>query len=262
VNKPLLIGIGGAHSGIGKTTIAAALLTYFTTGCGESTDKGPFSSVTHHSSLITFQRWGAIKFTKTAFYTSIIDDPALLSQSDKDTGKLLEAGAHDVLWVQAPPEDLEEVLSRALGRLSHCDAVIIEGNSAIEFLKPDIVIFISNSSKKRIKASAHRVLKQADIIAIPEEQREEMPCDGANAHCFLYVDPGNQDTLRELAACMDTTIRQKSIEKALKEKSVAGRISCPLARKIAEELGISYKEVGETANALKIKIKNCELGCF
>jgi LAO/AO transport system kinase len=31
---------------------------------------------------------------------------------------------------------------------------------------------------------------------------------------------------------------------------------------IAEELKVSYSEVGKSANELKIKIKNCELGCF
>jgi hypothetical protein len=33
-------------------------------------------------------------------------------------------------------------------------------------------------------------------------------------------------------------------------------------RKIAEELGVSYKKAGEAANELHIKIKNCDLGCF
>ncbi|MEW6569592.1 MAG: hypothetical protein AB1390_00235 [Nitrospirota bacterium] len=52
------------------------------------------------------------------------------------------------------------------------------------------------------------------------------------------------------------------IEEEIKKKAVNGRLSCPLARKIARELAIPLKEVGKTADELKIKITDCELGCF
>ncbi len=45
-------------------------------------------------------------------------------------------------------------------------------------------------------------------------------------------------------------------------RAVDGRLSCAVARKIAEGLSLPYKEVGAAANELGIKIKNCELGCF
>lgn len=49
-----------------------------------------------------------------------------------------------------------------------------------------------------------------------------------------------------------------AVETAAKE----GRISCHSARKIAEELKVPYREVGQAADELKIKIVQCELGCF
>jgi len=61
---------------------------------------------------------------------------------------------------------------------------------------------------------------------------------------------------------MGKITKNMSISETLKVKAVEGRISCSLARKIAEELGVPYKEVGDAANKLNIKIKNCELGCF
>jgi LAO/AO transport system kinase len=48
----------------------------------------------------------------------------------------------------------------------------------------------------------------------------------------------------------------------IKKKVVNGRLSCPVAREIAEKFSIPYKEVGKTADELKIKISRCELGCF
>jgi hypothetical protein len=52
------------------------------------------------------------------------------------------------------------------------------------------------------------------------------------------------------------------IKELLMKKAVDGKIACPAARKIAEELSIPYKEVGRNADELRIKITGCELGCF
>jgi DNA-binding transcriptional regulator YhcF (GntR family) len=53
-----------------------------------------------------------------------------------------------------------------------------------------------------------------------------------------------------------------NIEKEIKKKAINGKIPCPVARKLAKELSISYKEVGKAADQLNIKITDCELGCF
>jgi len=57
-------------------------------------------------------------------------------------------------------------------------------------------------------------------------------------------------------------LKRQLIKARIKEKTREGKISCHVLRRIAEELKISYKEAGKAANELKIKIKNCELGCF
>ncbi len=231
MKQPLLIGIGGTHSGAGKTTIAVAILKYLKT-------HPPIYPFTHSP------RIGAIKYTKTAFYSSIIDDKSILSQKDKDTKRLLDAGTEEVLWVQSPANELHEVLPMAIDRLSHLDSIIVEGNSAIEFLKPDVVVFIADASKDNIKPSAQKILKQADIVI----EKRTPHYSSKNIH--------------ELIHCIEMTAKKKEIENILKTRSAEGRITCSDARAIAEELGVPYKEVGKTANELKIKIKNCELGCF
>ncbi|MFA4918567.1 MAG: hypothetical protein WC581_04875 [Thermodesulfovibrionales bacterium] len=52
------------------------------------------------------------------------------------------------------------------------------------------------------------------------------------------------------------------LREEIKKKAKNNRLPCPVARKIAEELSVSYKEVGRAADELKIKIMGCELGCF
>ncbi len=48
----------------------------------------------------------------------------------------------------------------------------------------------------------------------------------------------------------------------IKNRSKDGKIECKEAFKIAEELGISRDEVGKVLNDNKIKIVQCQLGCF
>lgn len=55
---------------------------------------------------------------------------------------------------------------------------------------------------------------------------------------------------------------KEKVEKQLRAKVVNDTISCAVARALAEDIGISYKEVGAAADKLGIKIEECQLGCF
>jgi molybdopterin-guanine dinucleotide biosynthesis protein len=136
--RPVIIGIGGGGSGVGKTTVACRILE-------------------------KFPSWGAIKYTKIPLYGSVTDDLKVLSQKGKDTKRFLDAGAERVLWVQSPFHELAEVLPTAIEMLSDLQGVIVEGNSAVEVLRPDIVIFVAGPEGK-IKEGAESVLRMADII--------------------------------------------------------------------------------------------------
>ncbi len=49
---------------------------------------------------------------------------------------------------------------------------------------------------------------------------------------------------------------------AVKKAAPGGRITCAEAHAVAARLGVEPVLVGKAADALKIKIKNCQLGCF
>jgi len=148
--RPIIIGIGGAYSGAGKTTVASLILK-------------------------KFKNWGAIKYTKTSLYCSVTDDKEVLSQEGKDTKRLLDSGADKVLWVQSPFPELGEILPMAVEMLSDLKGILIEGNSAVEVLRPDIVIFISGAEKKRFKKNVDRILEMADIVIFEKEPPAKTP---------------------------------------------------------------------------------------
>ena len=55
--------------------------------------------------------------------------------------------------------------------------------------------------------------------------------------------------------------KEKLAEK-VKVLSKNGKISCKQALKLAEEEGISSKDLGELLNEIKVKVASCQLGCF
>ena len=57
-------------------------------------------------------------------------------------------------------------------------------------------------------------------------------------------------------------VMKDKIVEEIQKKTINGKIPCPIARKIAKDLSVSYKEVGRVANELNVKITDCELGCF
>jgi hypothetical protein len=55
---------------------------------------------------------------------------------------------------------------------------------------------------------------------------------------------------------------QEDMKVKIQAAAPEGRIACAQAFRLAEELGLSRKDLGELLNELRIKITNCQLGCF
>ncbi len=170
--NPVTIGVGGCRSGAGKTTVATLILR-------------------------AFPGWGAIKYTKTSLYASIVDDADVLSERGKDTRKLLDAGAARVLWVKAPPADAGDVLPRAVEMMPDVRGIVIEGNSAIEAIEPDIVIFVCGT-EGAVKESSRKVLRMADIVIGPPGLLPGTPRDA-----ILFDRIREATLLRELSRLID-----------------------------------------------------------
>lgn len=60
---------------------------------------------------------------------------------------------------------------------------------------------------------------------------------------------------------MKETIKAKVLE-AAKEEEGKKKLSCAQAFKIASDLQVPVKQIGDCCNENEIKLKNCQLGCF
>ena len=162
--QPIIIGIGGFTSNIGKTTLLCELLK-------------------------AFPGWEAIKTTR-GHYRSCGKDPKaccvshLLSEQPlvrsgrketyefgKDTGRYWEAGASNVHWLICTDNQVEEGIKQALARVKS-PGVFIEGNSFSEFVNTDHFVMVRQSSSEKIKSSARRLINKATAIYVSDTTDE------------------------------------------------------------------------------------------
>lgn len=55
---------------------------------------------------------------------------------------------------------------------------------------------------------------------------------------------------------------REEMKAKIRAEAPEGRIPCAAAFRLAQDLSLSRKDLGELLNELKIKITNCQLGCF
>jgi hypothetical protein len=55
---------------------------------------------------------------------------------------------------------------------------------------------------------------------------------------------------------------QEDLKQKIRAAAPEGKIACAAAFRLADDLDLSRRKMGELLNELKIKIIQCQLGCF
>lgn len=155
----MLIVVGGQSRNLGKTSVVAGLIAALRdrdwtavkiTQYGHgvcSADGQPCDCATDdHSWAITEER-----------------DPAGRSS---DTSRFLAAGARQSLWVRTRQGMLAEAMPALRQRLSSVANVIIESNSVLKFVRPDLYLTVLDYATADFKLSAQHFLDRADAIIL------------------------------------------------------------------------------------------------
>lgn len=133
------ITVSGSHSGIGKTLLAEYLLSLL-------------------------QDFAAIKVSIEDFFTAVSCDDATIMVPGKDTFRLKSSGAKQVIWVRSPEHTLMESMEQASSLLVDCAGVLIEGNSILTYINPDIAFFVYGGELQTLKPSRLYALQKARVI--------------------------------------------------------------------------------------------------
>jgi hypothetical protein len=87
---------------------------------------------------------------------------------ESDTSRFLVAGARKVFWVRTEQGRLAEAVPTLRKRLEGARNVIIESNSVLKFLRPDLYVTVLDPATGDFKNSAKEFLDRADAVILHE----------------------------------------------------------------------------------------------
>src|SRR5215469_13905433 len=87
---------------------------------------------------------------------------------ESDTSRFLLAGAAHSWWVRTEQGRLAEAMPRVRQVLEGSENVIIESNSILRFLKPDLYMTVLDPQTADFKSSAQTFLDRADAVLLHE----------------------------------------------------------------------------------------------
>jgi len=153
-----LVVVGGHSRNVGKTSVVAGLI----------------------AALPEF-RWTAMKITQHGHNVCSKDgEPCHCATEDHtwaiseekdhsgitDTSRFLVAGADRAWWVRSQQGRLAEALPGVRKILGGCSNAILESNSIVKFLRPDLYLTVLDPETADFKQSAQEFLDRADAIIL------------------------------------------------------------------------------------------------
>jgi hypothetical protein len=129
-------------------------------------------------------RWTAFKITQfghgmcsangepcdceTAEHTVAVSEERVGGDSTTDSGRYLAAGAVRSFWVRTRTGDLADAMPRIRREIAQAENVVIESNSILRFLQPDLYLSVLDPKTADFKESAKYFLDRADAVLVPE----------------------------------------------------------------------------------------------
>jgi hypothetical protein len=154
-----IIVIGGHSRSVGKTSVVAGLI----------------------AALREFN-WTALKITQFGHgicsadgkpcdcdtgddhFRALSDEKDLSGETD--TSRFLVAGAERAIWVRTRQGRLEEAMPDIQRKIAGAENVIMESNSVVRFLSPDLYISVLDADTEDFKDSAREFLEKADAVVL------------------------------------------------------------------------------------------------
>src|SRR5665213_2056226 len=154
-----IVVVGGHTRNIGKTSVVAGLIA-----------------------ALPDRRWTAIKITQFGHNVcsangepcdcETADHTIAISQerdraSGTDSSRYLAAGAERSFWVRTRQGQLAEAMPRVRREMAESENAIVESNSVLRFLKPDVLVCVLDAGTADFKPSAKQYL-DLSLIHISE----------------------------------------------------------------------------------------------
>jgi hypothetical protein len=153
-----VIVIGGHSRNLGKTSVVAGLIAalpeYHWTAL----------KITQHGHGVCSLNGKSCHCATDDHSWAISEEKDLSGQSD--TSRFLVAGAVHAWWVRTEQGRLAEAVPTIRRRLAESENVILESNSILKFVRPDLYMTVLDPATADFKRSAQEFLDLADAVIL------------------------------------------------------------------------------------------------
>jgi hypothetical protein len=154
----IIIVIGGHSRSVGKTSVVAGLIAAL--------------PEFHWTAMKITQYGHGICSAKGELCDCATDDHswAVTEEADRsgdsDTSRFLVSGAARSLWVRTRQGMLAEAMPRVRKELAAAENAIVESNSVMRFLRPNLYLTVLDTATADFKSSAQEFLDRADAVIL------------------------------------------------------------------------------------------------
>ncbi len=175
----MLVVVGGHSRNIGKTSVVAGLIRKM------RDRKWIAVKITQHGHGVCSQDGSACECSGGID----ADHPFALTEEyqagESDSGRFLAAGAERSFWLRTPAGELAKASATLQKLLKQGEHVIVESNSVVELVQPDVFLMLLDFSCEDFKASSLRLMDRADAFLVIDR--------GINAPVWDHVSRGMWD---------------------------------------------------------------------
>lgn len=155
-----LVVIGGHSRSVGKTSVVAGLISALPEFAWTA------AKITQYGHGICSANGEACDCATGDHSWAITEERDRSGESD--TSRFLRAGAARVFWVRTEQGRLAEAMPTLRLRLEGAPNIILESNSVMKFLRPDLYLTVLNPKTADFKNSAREFLDRADAVLLHE----------------------------------------------------------------------------------------------
>jgi hypothetical protein len=157
-----ILVIGGHSRSVGKTSVVAGLIAALPEFHWTA------AKITQYGHGICSANGQACDCATSDHSWAISEEKS--RTGDSDTSRFLAAGAECVYWVRTEEGRLAEAMPTLRDRIKNAPNVILESNSVLKFLRPDLYLTVLDPSTADFKNSAREFLDRASAVILHQDK--------------------------------------------------------------------------------------------
>jgi hypothetical protein len=202
-----IVVIGGHSRSVGKTSVVAGLIA-----------------------ALPSYNWTAFKVTQFGHgRCSLNGKPCQCATADhawaiteekdasgnSDSSRFLVAGARHSFWVRTAQGELSQAMPAIQRRLDQAENAILESNTIMKFIQPDLYLTVLDPATEDFKSSAKQFLRRADAVVLHQMGQEnvrwpELSLGSIPDRPVFKIDPPNYVTA-EIAEFVESRLKSVSV---------------------------------------------------